>query len=336
MKVLVWFPSQEHSNFEGVRLRKSIKGALELNGVTYTTNPIDYYDVAHFLSVKDEGKINECIENNIPVVISALGCEGDPLANYLELKIDKKGNRTFVLQPKALRVLNKATLIITPTQEAKKFLIDNGVNPEIEVLSPGVNLSRFDFSRMDEKEIFYRYYGEDRNKKLVVAVGGYTKNSSISTFIKAAKKCPNVNFYYFSNTTKHIPLLIRKDIKFAPKNVKFKQIPTDDVYRSALINAILFMYPGYSITGTNTLLEAMAARCQIVIREQPFLNELLTDGESAYICKYSETIASVVKDCLEGKIKDLSQQAYQISTNHSLDMVGQKLKHFYQEAINIK
>ena len=52
-------------------------------------------------------------------------------------------------------------------------------------------------SRDDEKDLFYRYFGEQRDKKLVVAMGEYTNNmDGINAFINAAIKCPEAIFYY--------------------------------------------------------------------------------------------------------------------------------------------
>ena len=46
MKVLVYFqPSPKHDNFEGARMRKTIKGALEVINVKHTSNIYDDYDV---------------------------------------------------------------------------------------------------------------------------------------------------------------------------------------------------------------------------------------------------------------------------------------------------
>ena len=57
MKVLVSFqPNKKASDFEGVRLRKTIKGALEMIGVEYTTNIVDKYDVVHLITPDDENK----------------------------------------------------------------------------------------------------------------------------------------------------------------------------------------------------------------------------------------------------------------------------------------
>ena len=73
MKVLVYFqPSSKHDNFEGARMRKTIKGALEVIGGSYTSNLYDDYDVAHFMSPDDENKLNIVLERKVPVVVSAL------------------------------------------------------------------------------------------------------------------------------------------------------------------------------------------------------------------------------------------------------------------------
>ena len=171
MKVLVYFqPSPKHDYFEGARMRKTIKGALEIVDSKYTSNVYDDYDVAHFMSPDDENKLNIAIERGVPIVISALFGEADPSTRFLNYK-SKDGKRITTIKPKALRMLNKADLVLVPCKSGKEFLVENGVTTKIEVCVPGINLSRFNFSREDEKELFYRYFREDKNKKLVFALG---------------------------------------------------------------------------------------------------------------------------------------------------------------------
>lgn len=332
MKILVSFqPHQKYDNFEGSRLRKSIKGSLEINDIEYTTSVVDYYDIVHLMSVGDEGKINDAIENNVPVVVSALYCESDPCASFVEYK-----NKEPRLTTKALKILNKVSLVLTPSLECKSFLINEGVKTDIEVISPGINLSRFNFSREDEKEIFYRYYNEDKNKKLVVSVGDYTNLEGVTAFINAAKKSPNAVFYYFGPSVAGVSLKIKRLLRKAPKNIKFKLVPNDDIFRSALINASIFFYTGYSIVGYITLLDAMAAKCEIICREQPLFDDLLIDGETAHIGKYSETLISLTKDCLEGRLASTKELAYIKVQQHSINEVGKTLKWLYQQRINMK
>ena len=90
MKVLVYFqPSSKHDNFEGARMRKTIKGALEVIGQAYTSNLYDDYDAAHFMSPDDENKLNIALERKIPIVVSALFGEDDPATRFLSSKTKK-------------------------------------------------------------------------------------------------------------------------------------------------------------------------------------------------------------------------------------------------------
>ena len=155
MKVLVYFtPNKNTDNFEGVRLRKSIKGALEIADVHYTTYIGDEYDVAHFISPRDESKINEVVANNIPVVISALHCESDPAASWLDYKASKDGKREIILSLKNVKILNKATLVLVPSEGAKELLINSGVTSDIEIISPGLICLGLTSQELTKKKYF--------------------------------------------------------------------------------------------------------------------------------------------------------------------------------------
>ena len=337
MKVLVSFkPNRKYDNFEGSRMRKTIKGALEFLNISYTDSLVDYYDVAHLISPEQDGELNDIIDSGAPVVASALYTEDDPVASYLEM--DKKTKKS-VLTNRALKFLNKVDLVLVPCEEAKQFLIASGVTSPIEICHPGVNMSRFDFSKQEEKEIFYRYYREDKNKKLVIAVGEYKgKMEGLSSFVGAARKSPKAVFYYIGKTTASMKLNIKlnKIFSTAPKNVKFVDVPHDDIYRSALLNADVFMIPGYKVTGVTSIAEAMAAKTQIIARKSTVYNGILQDGETAHLAEFSETLASLTRDYLDGKIKPTTTRAYQNISTHTLKAFGEELNKYYQLAIQNK
>lgn len=337
MRVLVYFQpkSPKYDGFEGARLRKTIKGALESVGVTYTSELVDNYDIAHFLSIEDENKVDYAVDKGVPVVVSCMYCEDDPVAAFVEYK-NKNGNKTYSLKSKALKFLQKANLIQVPTEFAKNFLIENGVDKPIVVIPVGVNVSRFDFSRDDEKDIFYRYFSEDRNKKLVIGAGEYTQAmDGITAFINVGKKHPNINFHFFGKLDYHkLPRKIKKHLKDAPKNIKFNGLVPDDVYRSAMMNADLFMVPGYNYSGSINIIEAMAAKCQIVSRIQNKENfDLLINEETAYLAEFSETLTSLASDYLQGKIKPTIEKAYEVVKEETYQKFGQNLVSSYDDTI---
>jgi 1,2-diacylglycerol-3-alpha-glucose alpha-1,2-glucosyltransferase len=339
MKVLVSFnPNKKYDNFEGTRLRKNIKGALELHNVPYTTSDLDdRYDVMHLVSSESSSLEEEAMSINKPVVVSALMGEDDPTAAYLDFKYHD-GNISYCLPPKKEKFLNNADLVLVPAEGAKKLLLENGVTSRIEILKPGINLARFDFSREEEKDLFFKYFREERSKKLVVAVGDYSNMEGINAFIQAGTKCPEANFYFFGQirSLKMLPLKVKKIIKKSPKNIHFMEIVPDDIYRSALLNASVFMVPSYHYIGTVIVLEAMAAKCEIVAREQAIYEGLLKDQETAHLAKFSETLAALVKDALDGKVKSTITEAYKEVQQYSLENIGEKLINLYQEIIDKK
>ncbi|HNX16002.1 MAG TPA: glycosyltransferase [Bacilli bacterium] len=336
MKVFVPFQlNKKAPNFEAARLRKNIKGALELNDVKYATNIADSFDIVHYVYIEPDNKLNEVLERGVSTICSALCCEDEPNASMIDYH-SKDGIRTSTLKPKALKFLNKMNLVLAPTQGARDFLAENGVTAPIEILLPGVNLSRFDFSRDDEKELFYRYFGEERSKKLVVAMGEYSNNmDGINAFINAAKKCPDAIFYYIGceDAAYKFGIKLKRIIKKTPKNVKFRSTIPEDIYRSALLNADIFMFPGYRTAGIISIEEAMAAKCQLVVRKQAVCSRMLVDEETAYIAEYSETLADIVKSFLEGKLQPTTEKAYQEISKHNLENFGKKLKTIYQKKL---
>lgn len=339
MKILVYFdPKKEFNNFEGARLRKTIKGALEMINIEHTSNLLDSFNIVNLISYEDEKIIDEAKEYNIPVVISALYTEDDPDACYIEKNALDDYNKV-IIKPKAIKVLNKADLVLVPNVDNVRLLKEQGVTTDIKVVAPGINMARFDFSREDEKTIFHRYYREDPNKKLVLAVGEYNaKMNGLSSFINAANKCPNTLFYYVGRMSRRTKtsLKLKRYIKQTPANVKFITSMPDDVYRSALINASVFMVPGYKKVGVIPLMEAMASKCQIIARKSAIFPEFLEEGKDAYIGEFSETLSSLVKDYLDDKLQPTTIAAYENVSKRDLTKYGEELKDIYMDLINKK
>ena len=335
MKVLVYFqPSSKHDHFEGARMRKTIKGALETVNVPHTSNLYDECEVAHFMSPDDESKLNLVAERGVPTVVSALFGEDDPSTRFITNK-SKDGKRSRHLRNRAFKMLNKATLVIVPSESAKEFLITEGITSKIEVLMPGVNLARFNFSREDEKELFYRYFREDKNKKVVLAVGDYDSNmSGIHAFINAASKRDDTVFYYVGYQGKEFKKgRSKKIIKSAPKNVRFKDILPDDIYRSLLLNADVFMIPGYDLAGVVSIEEAMAAKCQLIVRKSSIFPELLKNEKTAYIAEFSETLTSICLEYLDREMQPTIKEAYEQVSQYSLKYFGNQLVNIYKSLI---
>ena len=333
MRILVSFkPKEKYDRFEGARLRKTIKGALELSNTPYTDDIKDVYDIAHFISYQDEALIDRVLAQKIPVVFSALYCENDmkcSLTTYTKVGKETK----LAIKKEALRVLNKVNVVLTPNEKCRTFLIDNGIKTRIEIVPAAVNITRFGFLPEVEKSIFYHYYQENPDKELAVALGRFDNLNGVNAFIKAAKLNPDVLFYYFAQDALKLSTLIKTMTKSVPSNLKFKKIPTDDVYRSALVNAKTYVYCGYDIIGAVSLLEAMASKNEIIVRKQELYDDLLIDGSTCHVGEFSETISTLIDDAVKGKLYPTTEKAFELAVTYGVDSLSKQLNEIYSNLL---
>ena len=54
------------------------------------------------------------------------------------------------------------------------------------------------------------------------------------------------------------------------------------------------MLPGYNLAGIISVEEAMAAKCQLIVRKSSVLAGTLKNESTAYIAEFSETLTSLV------------------------------------------
>jgi len=328
MKVFIHFhPRYLKDVYEGMRLRKNLKGACELSDIQIAKNSIDSYDVAHFLSVADEMKINDAIEDKKPVCFSALMCESDPIAKITETNRDGDTR----LSAKALRILNKVSLVLVPNVSGEKFLKAQGVTSKIQILSPGVNISRFEKNDEVEADLFYHYFRLSKSARTIVAFGQYDSKEEIRNIVEVAKLCPECKFLYFGQA-KHmffLPRKIRSLLRTSPKNVRFCPIVPEDVYRSVMVNADVFLIVNRRKYNAITMLDAMAAKCQIIgIGPLDYDAKVINKGY-AYIANTIPEVASSIKGYLNGKLTATAAKAYQIAKAESLTEIGKELKKIY-------
>ena len=110
----------------------------------------------------------------------------------------------------------------------------------------------------------------------------------------------------------------------------FKTILPDDIYRSMLLNADVFMLPGYNLSGIISIEEAMAANCQLIVRKSAIFPEFLKNEKTAYVAEYSETLTSLCLDYLNDAIKPTTEEAYQMISSYNLENFGNQLTQIYE------
>ena len=340
MRVLIYFQPQSRDthNFEGMRVVKNLYEAARLAGIEFTTDPLEQYDVAHFVSTKAYKFIKNAELRHVPIIISALMSESDPDARLLHRRGDK-----LEISPRDLAILQTSTLVIVPTDSGKTILTHLGVTTPIEVLSEGVIKGRFNHEHILEKGIFARYFGYNPSRPLIIANGRYSTESGLPDYIQIARKFPNIDFYYFGPQPNLWSFwFFKKEYRNAPSNVYLKKTVHEDVYRSALLNAKAFILPGYYQAGTVSVLDPMMSRCQIIARKDAIYPELIVDKQTGYLATSNYEIEKTLIKFVGGTLPPTTEAAYQKALSLDLEKIAPRLKDIYEslalfgQATNLK
>lgn len=329
MKICVYFhPKAKFDNYEGSRLRKNIKGALELNNIPFAKDIIDSFDVAHFITPDDETKIDSIKELGIPVVFSALYCENDVAASLIS-SIDKDN----ALSLKAIRTLNKADVVLVSDKLSRDTLLNNGVISKIEIVSPGVNISRFEFSSQLEEKIFFNYFQLEPNKKFAVTYANIKDTKTRKNLISIARLCPDVIFIALGNKSIGRISRIRKSI---PRNIKLSNLVNNDIYCSMMRMASVVLYLDNRHHSPISLLDAAASKTQVVSLGPAGLNEEYLEAIKANICNNIDDVTKVINEIATGKSKIVNAEAYEFAKENSLKVVGKQLITIYKNLLGDK
>ncbi len=321
MKPCIYFsPKANKDNFEGARLRKNIKGALEIKNIDYAKSIFDRHDLVHFISLDDESKIDDALENNVKVVFSALTCENDPAARILSYKSSNEAE----LSVKAGRVLNKVDRIFVPSEKARDYLVKNDIISPISIVTPGVNLSRFVLTGDASDNVFFDYNQIERGTKFIVSIGTYEKKEQLLRIIEIAKLCPKYMFFFIGVEGKERKLFKIKNI---PSNLRLSPVVNDEIYCSMMKNASIYLVLNSNSASPLTLLDAMASKTQIIsatMDEAIYLNET-----RAYACASLEETANLINTYMEGNIASTIDEAYEFAKENSLSKLGEELEKEY-------
>ncbi len=333
MKIFVYTNKNTNylENFEAVRMRKNIKTALELSGVTCVDTICGEFDVGHFVSAKNYSKINDLLLDKIPVVVSALMCENDPHGKITEII---KGD--FQLQNKYKRVLNKVNAIVVNNSKAKLFLKTEGVTTPIYIIRSGINLTRFLELTEVEKNIFYRYFAERETNNFIISTGNYEHKAEIKKLIDIASICSDVKFYFFGKAKSKIVLnrLVRKYNKKALANLKFYPLVDDDVYRSAIINCNGFLSLNNNLSTSVATIEPLVIGKRVIIIGDKEHSWLDNDFKNLNYANNNYEASELIHKIIRGELKDVKDE--KIMNNYDLKIIGKEYVQLYKKLIEKK
>jgi hypothetical protein len=329
MNILIDFePIKADCNFEGTRLRKTLKGCLELAGEKWVPSLLGSPSIVHLLSPNSEAKAHDAAEERLKVVVSALYCENDPSTRFLE-----KSLRTGepVIKKSARRLFEYADLILVPNEDSKDFLVKNYVKQRIEVLPSGVNLTRFEKNDPLEETFFSRYVSLKENEKYIISVGDYEDNDTIEAINTIASFVPDVKFFFLGLSKRgRTSSSFRKHLsKNSPSNMFYLDLLEDDVYRSALKGALGYISFGCVHPDNIEVFEANAAHAQVFSLGPKIIDDSVIDKVNGYTYSSVEKLAKGIQSYCLGKLNSTIIGGYRTAKSVSLPIIGKKLQSLY-------
>jgi len=333
MKVLLYFENEKLLKKSGIgRALEHQQRALSLNGIEYTTNPKDKYDVAHINTyyMKSIKLAKKCKKKGIPVIVHGHSTEEDFCNSFRAWKLLKPFVYHFLR-----KCYSKPDLIITPTPYSKR-LIENYkyVTCPVKAISNGIYLDKYagyQLTEEDNKEIKERF--NITNERVVVGIGWFFERKGFHDFVEVARKFPDTKFIWFGNLNKATNTsVINQAIKTRPSNVILPGYVPQEFIIKMLHYADLFFFPSYEETEGIVLLEALATKTPVLVRDIGAF-DYLTDGVNVFKAKSNAEFVDKINYIFNNDTVNVTTEGYKIASDRDLINIGKELKFEYERLL---
>ncbi len=328
IKVLIYAEASRVIKISGIGCAVAHqKRALELNDVEYTSNPKEDFDVAHintygFASrrvakkARRQGKL---------VVYHAHSTEEDFRNSFIGSNLIAKLFKKWIVS-----CYNLGDVIITPTEYSKKLLEGYGIKKPIYAVSNGIDLSYYEKSATDRAD-FRKEFNYSENDKIIMSVGLFFERKGLLDFVKMAELMPEYQFIWFGKTPLcSVPLKIRKAVKTNLPNLKFAGFVSPAILKKAYHGADLFAFLTKEETEGIVLLEALASRQNVLIRDIPIYETFLTNGKNVYKANDLESFCYTTRAILNKTLVSLTDSGYEAVFDKDIAEIGTTLTELYE------
>lgn len=309
------------------------KRALSEVGVDYTCDPHDEdYDILHIntYGINSHNMVNKARRAGKKVIYHAHSTEEDFRNSFIG------SNQLSPIYKKYLVSLySKADQLITPTPYSKELLESYGLTVPITAISNGIDLEKFAPDPAKEQK-FREYFNLAPEQKVIISVGLFFERKGIIDFVEIAKQFPQYTFIWFGHTPMYtIPKNIRDLVKEEhPENVIFPGYIQGEIIQGAFSGADLFFFPSYEETEGIVVLEALASKQKVLVRDIPVYNGWLENQQNSYMANDNQGFAQKISDIMEEKLPDFSLAGYETAKNKSIRRIGEELKVVYEHVLN--
>ncbi|MDR3215174.1 MAG: glycosyltransferase family 4 protein [Bacilli bacterium] len=327
MKVCIYFEGVNNIAKSGIgRAFKHQVKICEEQGINYTTDYKDRYDILHINTVflKSSEAISYARKQGAKVIYHAHSTKEDFQNSFAFSNFLAPGLKQWLIY-----LYSKADLIITPSEYSKSLLLDYGIDVPITSLSNGINIERFSPNRKKELK-FRRYFDLKRKDKVIISVGLWFERKGILDFIKLAKAMPNYKFIWFGHTPKvSIPIKITSAMDKKSSNCFFPGYISGDIIEGAFSGADVFVFMSHEETEGIVVLEALASKQNVLIRDIPVYNNWLINKENVLKSKNLRGFKSGIEYYINNPQNNIRINGFKVAEQKDIKKVGVELKKIY-------
>lgn len=334
MKIKLYFGNEESIKKSGIgRALKHQIQALTLNNIPFTHDKNEKeYDILHINTIFPSAPllIKEAKKSNKKIIYHAHSTKEDFRGSFIG-----SDHLAPLYQKWLISLYSQADMIITPTPYSRKLLESYGLKQKIYAISNGICLE--DFNPTQEQVQKFKDYFHLTDEKVIMSVGWLFERKGFDTFCEVASALPHYKFIWFGDINLSAPTMkIRKLIKNPPENVILPGYVSGDVIKGAYGGADVFFFPSREETEGIVVLEALAAKRNIVLRDIPVYDEWLVDKKHVYKGKTNDDFIGIINNIIYKNIPSLVDEGYKVASERELSIIGKELLEVYNDVMNIK
>ena len=334
MKVLLYTEMEKKVRKSG--LGKAIehqKTALTNEGIEWTTDPNDDYDIMHINTwfLKSYRMAKKAKKKGKKIVYHAHSTEEDYRDGFIFARQTSKIVKWWLIKCYSL-----GDVIVTPTPYSKRLLQGyKGLeNKKIYAISNGIDMSLFKQDKASGEE-FRKKYGYTKDDKVVIGIGLYIRRKGIVDFVELARRLPEYKFIWFGfSSLKAATEDVRKAVNTKLPNLTWAGYVEQTEIKKAMNGCDLYLFPTLEETEGIPIIEACACKQNAIIRDIPIFEGWLEDGVNVYKAKDVDAFEQKIKDFFEGKLPSLVDKAYEVAIERDIKTIGKQLKEVYEDVLN--
>ncbi|MDD3206629.1 MAG: glycosyltransferase [Lachnospiraceae bacterium] len=331
MRVLLYSGMQKMIEKSGVgRAIYHQQAAAKQNGIGLA-NCIEDADIVHINTVFPHSLLlaKKAHKRGIPVIYHAHSTREDFRNSYIG------SNVCAGLFGKWIKFCyTQGDMIVTPTEYSKRLLISYGIKKPIEAVSNGIDLKFYAKENADGKR-FRKKYGYGENEKIIMSVGLPIERKGILDFVELAGSMPEYQFIWFGETNMSIvPKKVQKAVMSKLPNLRFAGYAKRNSLRDAYAGCDLFLFPSKEETEGIVVLEALAMKIPVLIRDIPVYEDWIKADKEAYKADNIAEFKKRTKEILDGTLPCLVENGYQVVEERTIEQVGGKLGKIYQHCLD--